>query len=79
MDIDDDGKFHLATYRAQAGAAGGGIIMYMTDRDLTADVGNMEVQTISKSIQFSIEDSEGNEVPSTETVSYTHLTLPTKA
>ena len=66
MDIDKDGKFHFSTYRAEAGAAAGGMIMYMTDRDLSTDGGNMESTTVTKNIQFSIEDSEGNIVPSTE-------------
>ncbi len=66
MDIDSDGYFHLSTYRAQAGAAGGGMIMYITDRPEGASGGSMEAQVVSKSVALLIEDPQGNAVPSSE-------------
>lgn len=66
MDIDDDGFFHFSTHRAQAGAAGGAIIMYMTDRELSNDGGNMQPQMVSKRLQLSLEDPSGQVIPNVE-------------
>ncbi len=59
MDIDEDGFFHFSTHRAQAGAAGGAIILYMTDRELSTS-------GVSKRLQLTVEDPSGNVIPNTE-------------
>lgn len=67
MDIDDQGFYHFATYRAEAGAAGGGMIMYITNKEIESG-GIMEAQTVTKNIQFNVNDSQGNALPEAEVV-----------
>jgi hypothetical protein len=65
MDIDDEGFFHFSTHRAEAGAAGGAIIMYITDKELSSSQG-MEQQMVAKTMQLSIQDPSGVEIPNAE-------------
>lgn len=60
MDIDAEGNIHLATYRADPTAIGGGVIMYMTNMELSDDGGMMEPEKITKNIQLNVNDQLGN-------------------
>ena len=67
MDIDDEGYFHLSTYRADVTATAGGRIMYITNKTLP-DGGMMQAQMVTKNISFDIKDSQGNNLPMADIV-----------
>ena len=64
--MDDEGHAHIAVYREQAGAAGGGVIMYVTNNAMEAGGGNTEPQLISRQISLEIEDTGGNSLSGAE-------------
>lgn len=69
MDIDDEGYFHFATYRADVTATAGGRIMYITNKTLpTGGGGMMETQMMTKNINFAVTDSDWNDLPMAELV-----------
>lgn len=68
MDIDSEGFIHLSTYRKEATAAGGGVIMYMTNQELSDGGGMMETQKITRNIELDIKDAVGNALPQADIV-----------
>jgi len=57
--LDPEGKIHLSIFRAMAGAEGGGVIMYITNKTLEPS-SDVDAQTIRRQMSFQIADTDGN-------------------